>query len=156
MANPHVYNAVRDSMAILGSFYAQVAEEVGRERATEMYGKYAEGFGERIAGIIHEHRDEPYAAQKVASGLREMMEGFGIDAKLDVGLTMIRVETPNCPIYDGLRAAGLDHEVVESMCTAASSCEAAALQRVFPEAEISLPHFRNGPDDTCIEEIRLG
>lgn len=155
MANPQVFNAVRDSFTILGMFFNEVAREVGTERATEMYAKYAEGFGEAIGSLIREHQADEEAAQKVAAGLEVMFAGFGIEGEFDIAPTTIHFSTSACPIYDGLHAAGVDHHTIEAMCRAASECEATAARRLVPEAEISLTKFRDGADDVCTEVIKL-
>jgi len=155
MANPKVFNGVRDSFTILCTFYTEVAQEVGRDRAVELYGKYGEGFGEMIGNIIKDHKEDKKAAKKVAARLEEMMEGFGISPKLEITPTKILSHIHACPIYDGFLAAGIDHETIESMCRSASGCEAAALERVVPDAGISLAKFRTVPDDFCTEEFKL-
>ena len=120
-----------------------------------MYGKYGHGIGEMIGNMIKDHRGDRKPAKRVGARLRELYEKFGIDAKMEIGQTTIRAHTRVCPIYDGLMAAGLDHETIEGMCRSALGCQAAALGRVVPDAGVSLTKFRARPDDFCTEEITL-
>jgi hypothetical protein len=155
MAKPQVFNGVRDTCTILGTFFTEVSQEVGKERATELYGKYGDGFGEMIGNMIKEHQGEKKAAKKVAAQLGELFEGFGVGAKMEVSPTTILTHSHACPIYDGFQAAGLDHETIEAMCRSAAGCEAAALKRIVPDAELALTKFRATADDFCTEEIKL-
>lgn len=155
MAKPHVYNAVRDSFTILGTFFAQVATEVGKERAIEMYGKFGGAIGEMIGNMIKDHRGDRKPAKRVGARLRELYEKHGIDARLEIGQTVIKAHSNVCPIYDGLMAAGIDHETIEAMCRSALACQAASLGRVVPDAGVSLTKFRAKPDDFCTEETTL-
>ena len=155
MANPQVFNAVRDSCTILGRFFTEVSQEVGEKRAAEMYGKYAEGFGEAIGNLIKENKGQEAATEKIAAGLDVMFAGFGIDGKFDITPATIECHTTACPIYDGFLAAGLEHQTIETMCRSAGKCEATALERIVPDAEISLVKFKEKADDFCTEVIKL-
>lgn len=155
MAKEEVFDAVRDSCTVLGGFFSEVAQDLGMERTTEMYGRVFDGFGEMIANVVEEHRGDADAAGKVAARLEQMYHGFGIEAEMEVSPTTILAHSHACPFYDGYRAAGLDHDIIESMCRSAMACEAAAFTRMVPDGTMSLPKFRATPDDFCTEKIEL-
>jgi hypothetical protein len=155
MAKDEVFTAVRDSCTILGGFLTEVFQEVGRDRATEMYGRVFDGFGEMIANVVEEHRGDSEGAGKVAAYLEQLYEGFGIDAELEISPTTILTHSHACPFYDGYKAAGLGHETIESLCHSAIACEAAAFKRTVPDGNLSLTRFRATPDDFCTEAIEL-
>ena len=100
MAHEEVFNAVRDSCTLIGGFVTEVAQEVGMERATEMYGRVFEGFGEMIANVVEEHRGDAEAAGKVAAELEQLNDSFGMEPGMEISPTTLLVHSRSCPFYD--------------------------------------------------------
>jgi hypothetical protein len=155
MASKEVFDAVRDASTVLGGFFSEVAQDLGMDRATEMYGRVFDGFGEMIGNVVAENRGEDDAASATAAYLEQMYEAFGLEAEIEIGPTTVLAHSHACPFYDGFLAAGLDHDTIESMCRSAMACEAAAFNRIVPDGTMSLPRFRATQDDFCTERIDL-
>ena len=155
MAQREVYDAVKESFTILGGFFTEVSQDVGPERATEMYGRVFDGMGELVGNIAAKHPGDAEISGKVAAELGQLYRAFGIDPEMEIGPTRILVHYRVCPFYDGYRAAGLDHDTIEAMCRSAVACEAAAFKRVVPDGSMSLAKFRATADDFCTEAIEL-
>jgi len=155
MAQREVYDAVKESFTILGGFFTEVSQDVGPERATEMYGRVFDGMGELVGNIAAKHRGDADISSKVAAELGQLYRAFGIDPEMEIGPTRILVHSHTCPFYAGYSAAGLDHATIESMCRSSVACEAAAFKRTVPDGNMSLRKFRATPDDFCTEAIEL-
>lgn len=155
MAQQEVYDAVKESFTILGGFFTEVSQDVGPERATEMYGRVFDGMGELFGTMAAKHRGDADISGKVAAELEQLYPAFGIDPEMEISPTRILVHSHACPIYDGYRAAGLDHDTIEAMCRSSVACEAAAFRRIVPDGNMSLAKFRAAPDDFCTEAIEL-
>lgn len=155
MAKEEVFNAVKESFTLFGGFFTEVSQDVGPERATEMYGRVFDGMGELFGTMVEEHRGDEEAAGKVAAALEQLNHAFGMYPEMEITPTRILVHSHACPIYDGYRAAGLDHDTIEAMCRSSVACEAAAFRRIVPDGNMSLAKFRAAPDDFCTEAIDL-
>ena len=155
MAQKEVYNAVKESFTLFGGFFTEVSQDVGMERAAEMYGRVFDGMGELVAKVVEEHRGDEDATGKVAAALEELYEAIGVSPEMEITPTRVLVHSHSCPFYDGYRAAGLDHDTVEAMCRSAVACEAAAFKRIVPDGTLSLSKFRDASDDFCTETIDL-
>lgn len=155
MARDAAFNAAKEACTILGTFYSEVSRELGSERATELYGRYGDGFGEMLANLIREYRGDRKATKKIAARMREMYEGLGLSIDMEVSQNAILVRSHDCPVYAGLLAAGLEHGAIETMCRSAVASEQAAFERLLPEGKVELTRFRNAPDDYCVEEFKL-
>jgi hypothetical protein len=82
------------------------------------------------------------------------MESFGFDPEYDVSPTEISLKVQRCPIYEGLKMAGLDHETIGKTCNAMSSAEFAKLKEYYPNVEGSVK-YRDSSEGYCLEKFTL-
>jgi len=150
------FDATKCSMSFLGAFFAEVAKEVGEDKAAEMYGKQGKAFGDTMAGIIKRHAGQSDAAEQVQSELEKMYESFGLTAELKRENGRLIIDVHRCPMYEGFLEAGLEPTIIHKMCQAWADSEGARMKELLPRSSHRLTEFRTSADGCCQEEITLG
>ena len=119
MAKDDVFNATMSSMSMYGGLFKAIADDVGLDKAIEYHGKQGELFGMMISETLKQQLgDKAPTTEALKSVLQPEVEGFGFDAEFDVSPTEVSIKVPRCPIYEGFKMAGLDHETIGKMCSA--------------------------------------
>ena len=155
MASQDVYNASKGSFAMYGGLLKSVAEEFGLEKALELHSKQGESFGTGFAEALKQPLgDEDLDIETLYSVMKSMLEGFGIDAEIESGPRAMSIKITDCPIYDGCREAGIDHETIGKMCHGMASTEYAKIREFFPNFDASVK-FKDSPEDYCLEKYTL-
>ena len=155
MAREEAYNATMSSMSMYGGLFKAIADDVGLDKALEYHGKQGEPFGMMIGEALKQQLgDKEPTAEALNSVLQPMMESFGFDVEFDVSPTEISFKIPRCPIYEGFKMAGLDHETIGKTCSAMSSVEYAQIKKYYPEIEGSVK-YRDSPEGYYLEKFTL-
>lgn len=89
-----------------------------------------------------------------AAARAEALRAVGLAARIERTPNAVTVTVGPCPLYEGLRAAGLDHTTVEAMCQRGVALGYAGLGQAFPGLSGVL-HFRGAPGQPCVEEFAL-
>lgn len=144
------YNAAKGVYRTYGEFYKAVAEQVGVERALDLCAKPSEASGRAFAETLKDADSKEFAAE-----FKEYFAAMGYSTEIDECPGKVVLTAHRCPRYDGFRAAGLDHEQIESMCLRSFYAEDAAITNLLPNVRSSLK-FRSASDDSCVQEIVLG
>jgi hypothetical protein len=79
---------------------------------------------------------------------------LGMNIEIDEAPSSVRLGVRRCPLYEGLRMAGLEHDTVEAMCKRGVDLGYARLNQAFPRLSGAL-YFRPTPDQPCVEEFTL-
>jgi len=155
MAKEDVYNATMISMSMYGGLFKAIADDVGLDKALEYHAKQGIPFGTMIGETMKQQLgDKAPTTEALKSVLQPLMGSFGFDAEYDVSPTEISNKIPRCPLYDGWKMAGLDHETIGKMCSAMSSAEFAQLKKYYPKIEGSVK-FRDSSEGYCLEKFTL-
>ncbi len=155
MAKEQVFNAAMSSMRMYGWIFKAIADDVGLDKALEYHAKQGESFGMIYSETLKQQLgDKALTTEALNSVQQPMMESFGFDAEFDVSPTEISIKIPRCPIYEGFKMAGLDHETIGKMCSAMSSAEFTQIKKYYPKIEGSVK-FRDPSEGYCLEKFTL-
>jgi len=149
------FHAAKVMSMIYGGFFKDVAQQIGREKALALHAKQGELFGAKLEGMVRaEVADKGLNIQTLSSVLSTAPAVFGMTPEVEEAATSCKLHTHQCPMYDGWKEAGLDHDTIGSMCRATAAAEYAALTKAFPQVSVRL-EFRSAPDKACVEEYTL-
>lgn len=155
MAREDVFNAVVGSMSMYGGLFKEIVKEVGLEKALKMHARQGEPFGTEMGEALKQRLGKKKADAKTLSTIvQPMEEGFGIDPQIDVAPESLKVKILRCPLYEGFKAAGIDHETIEKMCHGLANTEGSALTKIYPNIEYGFK-FKASQDDYCLEEFKF-
>ena len=130
MAKEDVFNATMSSNSMYGGLFKAIADDVGLDKALEYHAKQGEPFGVMIGETLKQQLgDKAPTTEALKSVLQPIVEGYGFDAEFDVSPTEVSIKVPRCPVYEGFKTAGLDHETIGKMCSAWYSADYAQIAR---------------------------
>lgn len=156
MATQDAFNAAKMAFAMYGRFLNGVAQEIGLEKALALHSRQGELFGAMLGAAIKEklggrQLDIPAVAQVAKAvgdalgSTSEVVEGTPVLLKLNWG---------QCPIYEGLKQAGLEHATIRKACEGVAAVEDQKLREVLPGLSLCVK-FRAAASDSCLEEYAL-
>ena len=155
MAREDAFNGAKSACAMLGGFLKDVEQEIGMEKALLLYGRQGEPLGSMLAGITKQQLgDKEFDFKTFAAVLSGAYQMFGLTYEIEENATSTKVRVFQCPIYEGFKEAGLDHQTTEALCNRMAAVEYAELKKVIPQLCGSLK-FRSAPDQPCVEEFVL-
>jgi hypothetical protein len=155
MQKEDAFNATKVMSTLYGGFFKEVAKEIGREKALALQAKQGEAFGDMMAGMLRAQvADKGLNIKTLSSVVSAAPAVFGMTPEVEEAATSFKLHSHQCPMYDGWKEAGLDHETIGSMCRALAATEYAALTKAFPQVSARL-EFRSAPDRACVEEYSL-
>ena len=151
------YNAAMNMTGMLGAFFNTVAEEIGREQALASLSKSLENLGAMSGKMTKEQMGiEKLDVSTVGSIMKGMGETYGLTSEVKEGPNTVLVKNYMCPFYDGLRAAGFDHEAIEAFCRhGPATMVESFFGQIDPTIKYQLKKFRSSAEDFCEEEIAL-
>jgi hypothetical protein len=150
-----VFVAAKMVNAGFGSFFRDVAQEIGRDRALEIMIKQFEQFwGERAKQIKTSWENDELDLNTLAAEAEAFWRMMGFfDGTVEATPTSLVYTTNKCPFYEGFLESGVDHSTIEAYCRGKDNAgDAQSKQYLSPDAGLKLRKFRSGPDDYCIEE----
>jgi hypothetical protein len=152
MSREAIFAATKGTFALFGGFLKDVAREIGMEKALDLYANQGETFGAMFKAMIGEELGEKELdTPTMAAVLSKAAEGFGMTVEIEESPTSVRMESFQCPIYDGFKEAGLDQETIETACSRLVVVEQAELKKAYPQLSMCVK-VRSAPDEPCIEE----
>ena len=154
-AKEEVFEAAKMAYTLYGWLLQEVAKEVGLETAFRAQSR----IGDRLADLY-----EPMFKQKcagaelgavaIAEALGDCYRHFGSDHEIVAQGDTVAFRTTRCPVYEGLKASGLDHAVIEKACSVGTARSTELLHERFPELTARLK-FREPGEESCVEEFVL-
>jgi len=136
-----------------GAFFKDVAAEFGLEKAMALHAKQGKQFGEQFATALRaELGRKKLNTATLESAYRKMLDLFGIVPKFEKKRATLSVIVNQCPFYNGLSSAGLDHKTIELMCGQIAAAEYGVIKNAFPNLS-GCVKFRSAPDQACVEEF---
>ena len=149
------FNAAKVMSMVYGGFFKEVAKQIGTEKALALHAKQGELFGAKLEGMLRAEVDDKGLSIRTLSTVLSMAPAvFGMTPEVEETATTLKLHSHACPIYDGCREAGLNHETIGSMCRAMAATEFGALSKAFSQVSVRL-EFRSTPDNACVEEYSL-
>ncbi len=156
MASEDAFNAAMSSFSMYGGLLKDVAAEFGMDRALDLHAKQGETFGTGLAGMLRDHQGDGHLKiETLTAVFSEVGEGFGLSPEVEETPTKVSFTHHRCPIYDGLKMAGWNHEEIKAACEGMVGSEIAALKEAYPQLSGCVT-FRASSDEPCVEEFSLG
>ncbi len=155
MTKKSSYIATKGAMSLYGGLFKSVVQEIGLKKALTMHGNLWGSMGTMSAGMLK----EKLGCKKVnlaawQSIEEEFCEQFGMGSEFKKRGSTLSIKTVDCPIYEGWKAAGLDHHTIELLCSKMAEAVYAELKKEFPQISGCLK-FRAASDEACVEEFVL-
>jgi len=146
------FNAASSVATIYGGFFKSVAQEIGMERALALHAKLGEPFGIQIGEAFKQKfgKKKP-DTESLKAVFQPMMTSFGFTCKYKATPKTLVIVVPKCPLYEGFKAAGLDHKTIEKICKAMSGPEYRQAKKLYPKIEGSV-QFKDSPEGSCVEK----
>ena len=155
MQKEEAFGATKVMSMLYGGFFKDVAKEVGSEKAVALHAHQGEAFGHVLAGMLQAQAAEKgLTITTLSSVLSAAPAVFGMTPEVEDTAPSVTLHSHQCPMYDGFRDAGLDHETIGSMCRAMAAAEYAALTKAVPQVSARV-EFRSAPDKACVEHYSL-
>jgi hypothetical protein len=155
MQKEDAFNATKVMSTMYGGLFKDVAGELGNEKALALHAKHGEQSGAMLAGMLRAQVTEKgLNIETLSSVLSQAPAVFGMTPEVEETAGAVRLRTLQCPIYDGCKDAGLDHETIGACCRAMAAAEYAALTKAFPQISARL-EFRPAADQPCVEHYAL-
>jgi hypothetical protein len=155
MAREDAFDAAKAAFGMYGGFLKDVAQEIGMEKALALYAKQGQPFGAMMAGMTKEQLgDKEFDVKTFASVLSGGYQMIGLAYEIEENPASLKITVSQCPIYEGLKSAGLEDKTIELLCSGMSAAEFAEEKKVFPQLSMCLK-FRSAPEQPCVEEYAL-
>jgi hypothetical protein len=155
MQKEEAFGATRVMSMLYGGFFKDVAKEIGTEKAVALHARGGEAFGHMLAGMLQaQAADKGLNIATLSSVLSAAPAVFGMTPEVEDTATSVKLHSHQCPMYEGWKEAGLDHETIGSLCRAMAAAEYAALTKAIPQVSARL-EFRSAPDKACVEHYTL-
>ena len=155
MSREDAYNGAVGSMSMYGGLFQSIVKELGMEKALGMHAKQGETFGDEFGKVLKTQLGgKKLDVKALNKAMMPMMSSFGFDMEVKENPKSLVLKISKCPMYDGFKMAGLNHETIEKMCSAMSKAEYASIKSHYPELEGRVK-FRESPNGSCQEEFVL-
>jgi hypothetical protein len=153
MSKKATFKAASASFGMYGGFFKDVSEQVGLEKTAALHANQGKKFGAHFAGALKEELGrKKLNVATLESVYGKMLDLFGIMPRFQRKRSTLSATVSQCPIYEGLSSAGLDHKTIELMCSQMAAAEYEVLRNVFPNLS-GCVKFRSAPDQACVEEL---
>ncbi len=151
------FNAAKAAFSAYGGLLKDVAQELGMDKAVDLHARRCEAFYVSLAGMITSRMgDKGFDLSIVSAVFKDVNHSFfGSVCEIEESPGTLRCSYTECPIYDGLSSAGLDHQAIELICTGGESKGLEKFRGAFPQVSCSLK-FRAASDQSCVQEFALG
>lgn len=154
-AKEEVFEAAKMAYTLYGWLLQEVATEVGWETAFRAQSR----IGDRLAGLYEPMFEQKSAGAElgvgaIAEALGDCYRHFGSDHEIVAQGDTVAFHTARCPVYEGLKASGLDHAIIEKVCSVGTARSAELLHERFPGLTARLK-FREQGNQPCLEEFVL-
>lgn len=154
-----VLKGATNSFGFFLAYINGVAQEVGMEKAIDIFTNVCRHMGSVQGGMVKEQAGIEVADSKTAVSLVKSVITDGLGITVDIieeSPTEVRFKCGRCPVYDGREIVGMDKGLYEDMCRRAPVEFMNALVKQFnPNLSYQLIKFRTAPDDFCVEGITL-
>jgi hypothetical protein len=159
MGTEDTLNGATAAMTLFNAYMGTVAEEIGMERAGNMFTKMCENMGTMQGKMMKEQAGaEEIDAKTAWSLVKNVPENLGITSEVvEESPQEVVVRLGKCPVYSGAEMVGFDAETIEAMCrTGSARLMDTVVKQLNPNLSHQLRKFRSSADDFCEEAIVQG
>ena len=154
MTREMVYRGVRGTMSLYGGLFMRLVDRIGLDEALAIHAGLQEPYGEGLARLLKERLKGEKLNMEAFREVYLSTSTSGVENVYEMTAESFKVIGHQCPVYDGLRDAGLDHETIRRMCKEAYKLIMKEFCRYYPIFETGLT-FRDKADSYCIEWYKL-
>lgn len=154
LTREEIYSGVKGAMFLYGGLFKRLIEAVGIDGALATHVKLQEPFGEGWAELLRDKLGGNELNMKIFSDVYVSMSNSGVQNVYEITSNSFSVLGYQCPIYDGLRDAGIDHNTIKCMCMGASELIFKEFRKYYPNVEAGAV-FRDNPESYCVEWYNL-
>jgi len=136
-----------------------VAQEIGMERAVNIFTKMVENVGAMQGKMMKEKSGiEEFDAKTAFPLVKSVPESLGVSFEvLEESPQKVVFKVPKCSLCAAAQEMGMDAKTIENMCQASSiRLMDTIAKQLNPNLSWQLRKFRSSPDDFCLEELVLG
>jgi len=151
-----MYNSVKHGLKVQDIFVQTVAEEIGMDRAVELFAKTTEKMGKIQGSILRQNSlIKKFDAHTASALVRDMYESLGISIKMqEESARSVLFTCTRCPNYTAALELGIDDKAIESWCRVSNiRFMDMMVKQLNPDLSVRLVKFRTTPEDFCGEEI---
>ncbi|MFZ2035986.1 MAG: hypothetical protein WAU62_03605 [Dehalococcoidales bacterium] len=151
-----MYNSVKHGLKVQDIFVQTVAEEIGMDRAVELFAKTTEKMGKIQGSILRQNSlIKKFDAHTAAALVRAAYQSLGISIKMkEESPRSVLFTCTRCPNYTAAHELGIDDKAIESWCRVGNiRFMDMMVKQLNPDLSVRLVKFRTAPEDFCGEEI---
>ena len=151
-----MYNSVKHGLKVQDIFVQTVAEEIGMDRAAELFAKTTEKMGKIQGSILRQNSlIKKFDAHTASALVRDMYESLGISIKMqEESARSVLFTCTRCPNYTAAHELGIDDKTIECWCRAGNiNFIDTMVKQLNPDLVFRLVKFRSNSEDFCEEEI---
>ena len=151
------YNASVSLFRYIGDYMNTIADKYGLEEAFETQKKLSIRLGRESAGKVKRNPNgveftPKFAADYYVDGNRRL----GVDTSAEIHGDIVHLLMRECPIYDGLKAAGFSDAMVERFCVNNTVYRTQyTLEGYRNDALFEIVKFRDKRDDPCLKQVSI-
>ena len=151
------YGAAVKVYALYGALFNEVVREFSEGKALTLHKNTHEYIGLKTGKQLKEQMGVKVDdLETLASILQKGNQGIGIECQMVKSDDSLLLHNLRCPMYDGYRFGGLSDDVAEMLCQVGAPAKLwTTLKALNPGVEYSLNHYRDQPEERCIEEVKL-
>jgi hypothetical protein len=145
-----MFNASKFVYTAYGVFFKGVIDELGEEKAYEIYMKTGRDNSEWLRDLLGDEKD----LVKLATTLHDINYSVGLDSDIVVESDdSVVCYNKKCPRYNGFKAAGLTDDQIKRHCTSGIMRGFEKnLKRVDPSLRMNIRKW-DAPNNLCEEHI---
>lgn len=154
MSSDGEFRAAAAVFSMYGGLFRSVAAEIGLEKALVLHARQGARVGEGIAELTRMRLggSANLNMEVFGTSICRLYESLGFEQTMEQDAHSVSCKCTRCPMYEGLRNAGIDHDTIGEMCARMSLAEGAALRSKFPNLWGAI-EFRENADGICVEKF---
>lgn len=148
-----VYDSVKAIFGAYGKFIKDVADEIGWEKAVEIYAKSGQREASQIIQFIKTH-DTDTRLKDWAEEYPRFYNSSGWRMGADVTRDTVEYTIHRCPVFDGFFDAGLSREEINELCRANHVAQDRLIKTEFPGAGFA-SRVKPSKEEPCREKYTI-
>ena len=153
MSSEEVFTTAVGWSKMEGDLLREVVAEIGLQRTITVYGRAGKSTGAMFVSELK--KLEPFSLEAMGKMFEQAYRPLGV-INFEVVTTpdSLEVNVGRCPVYEGLKMAGLDDETIEKLCRSREGSVNGVIMEAFPGVKCSLVTW-NKPDGDCVSRSSI-
>jgi hypothetical protein len=146
MSSEEVFTAAVGWAKLYGDFLREVVADIGLPKTITLHKKHGDNSGAMFVSELK--KLGAFNPEALGKMMEQAYKPLGlINLEFVATPDSLEVKNGRCPMYEGLKMAGLDDETIDKLCRSREGATNAAITEAFPKFTAS--HTRNKPDGYC-------